>query len=315
VPLETLFFLPQSLRVPSSLPRLIAIVGPTASGKTALAVEIARAVGGEVVSCDSRQVYRDLDLGTGKATRAEMRGVPHHLLDVASPSRPYSVAKYKRDALRAIRGILRRGKVPILCGGTGLYADAVVYGQTFPAVPQNPGLRRELAALSTEAMAARLAATDPERAAAIDPRNRHRLERAIEIAEALGAVPKLPPRTPRFDALWIGVAPEKGELHARIGARLDARLRRGMIAEAKRLRAGGLSWRRFETLGLEYRWLGRFLRGEISRQTMRDSLLAEIRRYAKRQMTWFRRNKKIAWHHPSKADKAVALAKDFLARR
>lgn len=297
-----------------ALPKLIAVVGPTASGKTALAVEIARAVGGEVVSCDSRQVCRGLDLGTGKVTRAEARGVPHHLIDVAGPRRPFSVARYERLALRAIRGIAARGKVPILCGGTGQYADAVAYGNTFPAVPQNPALRQTLAGLSADQLAARLDALDPERAAAIDRKNRHRLERAIEIATAIGSVPALPAREARFDVLWIGVAPEKDELHRRIGARLDARLRRGMVAEAKRLRAAGLPWSRFEALGLEYRWLGRFLRGEVSKPVMHESLFVDIRHYAKRQMTWFRRNKSILWHHPSKAAEAVARAKAFVTR-
>lgn len=290
-------------------------MGPTASGKTALAVEIARAVGGEVVSCDSRQVYRSLDLGTGKVTKSEARGVPHHLIDVASPARQFSVTRFERLALRAIRGIVARGKVPILCGGAGLYVDAIVYGSGAPEVPPNPVLRRELAPLSAEALAARLDALDPGRAATIDRRNRRRLERAIEIASALGAVPKPEARAARLDVLWIGLAPAKDELRARIEIRLDARLRRGMIAEARRLRAAGLSWRRFEALGLEYRWLGRHLRGEATRAAMRDALLADIRRYAKRQMTWFRRNKSIAWYHPSKAAPALARAKEFLAGR
>jgi tRNA dimethylallyltransferase len=298
-----------------NIPKVIAVVGPTASGKTALAVEIARAVGGEVISCDSRQVYRGLDVGTGKVTKAEARGVPHHLIDVADPKRQFSVARFEKLALRAIRGVLKRGKVPVLCGGTGQYVDAIVYGNTFPAVPQNPALRRELAKLPTPDLAARLAALDPERAAAIDPAHRHRLERATEIATALGKVPAPPPRRPRFDVLWIGLAPEKDDLHARIEARLDARLHRGMIAEAKCLRAAGLSWARFEKLGLEYRWLGRFLSGAVSRQEMRDELLADIKRYAKRQMTWFKRNNSIVWYRPSKAEAALAAAKEFLARR
>lgn len=301
--------------MPSPLPKLILVVGPTASGKSALAVEIARAVGGEVVSCDSRQVFKGLDVGTGKVTRRETRGVPHHLLDVADPRRIFSVARYERLALRAAADILKRGKVPVLCGGTGQYADAVVFGQTYPNVPPNKKLRRELAALSTDEMLACLTTLDPERAANIDGKNRPRLERAIEIATALGAVPALPPREARFDALWIGVAPTRDDLHQKIETRLDARLRRGMVAEAAHLRAAGLPWSRFESLGLEYRWLGRFLRGEVARSEMLASLLADIRHYAKRQMTWFRRNNSIAWHHPSKAKEAVARAQEFLTGR
>lgn len=301
--------------MPTPLPKLIAVVGPTASGKSALAIQIARAVLGEVISCDSRQVYRGLDLGTGKVTKTETRGVPHHLLDVASPARAFSVARYEQLASRAVRDILRRGKIPILCGGTGQYADAVIFGANFPNVPPNPALRRELAELSTEEMFGRLESLDPDRAESVDAKNRPRLERAIEIAAALGAVPKLPPHAARFDTLWIGVAPTREELHAKIEARLDARLRRGLVAEAKRLRADGLPWKRFEALGLEYRWLGRHLRGQITRQEMRAALLAEIKRYAKRQMTWFRRNLSIAWHHPSKAREALARAKEFITGR
>lgn len=298
----------------SPLPKIIAVVGPTASGKTALAVEIARAVGGEVVSCDSRQVYRGLDVGTGKVTRREMRGVPHHLLDVADPKRAFSVAKFEALALRAIRGILRRGKVPILCGGTGLYVDAIVYGQTYPDVPPNPALRREMAALSVDEMAVLLDTLDPERGASIDRQNRPRLERAIEIATALGKVPALPAREPRFETLWVGIAPERGELHRRIEARLDARLKRGMLAEARRLRASGLSWKRFATLGLEYRWLGQHLAGDISRQEMRNGLLADIKRYAKRQATWFKRNRAIEWHGLGETSYAVARASSWVKK-
>jgi len=300
--------------VPSPLPKIIAVVGPTASGKTALAVEIARAIGGEVISCDSRQVYRGLDIGSGKVTKKETRGIPHHLIDVASPTRAFSVARYERLALCAARDIARRGKVPILCGGTGQYADALLLGANFPNVPPNKTLRRELSAFSTEDLFSRLESLDPERAESIDRKNRPRLERAIEIATALGAVPKTPPRAARFDTLWIGTLLPKPELHGKIERRLDGRLKAGMLAEAKRLRADGLSWKRFDALGLEYRALGRHLRGELSRREMHDGLLADIRKYAKRQMTWFRRNTSIVWLHPSKAGETLALAKEFLKR-
>lgn len=309
VPLDAGPFLFQSLRMAEATPKLIAIVGPTASGKTSLAIEIARAIGGEVVSCDSRQVYRGLDLGTGKVTEKEARGVPHHLIDVASPRGIFSVARYERLALRAIRDITRRGNVPILCGGTGQYADAVVYGANFPNVPPSAKLRGELARLSVAEIAERLATLDPERLESVDTKNRPRLERAVEIATALGSVPKPPTRAARFDALWIGVTVPREELRAKIESRLDARLRRGMLAEAKRLRAEGLPWKRFESLGLEYRWLGRYLRGEVTREEMRGSLLAEIRRYAKRQMTWFRRNKEIQWSFPGAKKETLSLAK------
>ena len=226
--------------------RVIAVVGPTASGKSALAVEIARLVNGEIISADSRQVYTGLDIGTGKVTKREMRGVTHHLLNVMSPKRTMSVVQYEHLATRAVQDILKRGKVPIVCGGTGQYVDAVLTSASFPEVPPNAKLRKELEKLSTEKLFKKLAKLAPVRAETIDAKNPRRLIRAIEIAEALGSVPARTPATERYDTLYIGLALPKEELAERIHKRLLARMRQGMLAEAKYLHEQGLSWKRME---------------------------------------------------------------------
>lgn len=279
---------------------LVAIVGPTASGKSALAVELALTLNGEVISADSRQVYRGMDIGTGKVTREEMRGVPHHLLDVAEPNDIYTVAHFKKDAETVIKDIQSRAKLPILCGGTGLYIDAVLYNLQIPEVPPNAELRKELQALSTEELFERLKAVDPRRASEIDRHNPVRLIRAIEIAETLGLVPSLPPRALAYSAVILGVTPPK-DLSLKIEKRLDERLNAGMIEEAEKLHAAGVSWSRLETLGLEYYWLARFLQGFVSKEEMRMNLLRDIIAYSKRQMTWFKKNKDIRWVQPGEA--------------
>ncbi|MCL4404292.1 tRNA (adenosine(37)-N6)-dimethylallyltransferase MiaA [Patescibacteria group bacterium] len=279
----------------SILPKVIIIVGPTASGKSALAVKLAKKFNGEVVSADSRQVYRGLDIGTGKVTPKEMAGIPHHLLDVVSPKRAFTVARYKRLAERAIKDILRRGKLPIICGGTGFYIQAVVDGLVLPEVPPNRALRKLLKKKGATELSALLKKLDPARWRSIDRKNPVRLIRAIEIAEAIGRVPKLKTVRPAYDALFIGVYPGGTALKLNIKKRLDERLRHGMIAEARKLRIQGLSLRRMEEMGLEYRHLGRLLRKKVTRTRMEDELYRDIVKYAKRQMTWFKRDKRIRW--------------------
>ena len=295
------------------LSKIIAIVGPTASGKSALAVEVSRLVGGEVVSADSRQVYTGLDIGTGKVTKREMRGVPHHLLDVANPKRTMSVVQYEHLATRAIRDILKRGKVPILCGGTGLYTDAVLTDASFPAVPPNATLRRKLEKLSTEKLFEKLQKLDPSRAETIDAKNPRRLIRAIEIATALGSVPARTIAEPRYDTLIIGLTLPREEMQERIHARLLARMRRGMVAESRHLHKQGLSWKRMESLGLEYRFLAQFLQGKITIDELLRDLEIAIRQYSKRQMVWFKKNKNIRWFHPTEHKKILKMAKKHLS--
>ncbi|MBI5400886.1 MAG: tRNA (adenosine(37)-N6)-dimethylallyltransferase MiaA [Candidatus Yonathbacteria bacterium] len=291
---------------------IIAVIGPTASGKSALAIEIARLVGGEIISADSRQIYTGLNIGTGKVTKREMRGVPHHLLDVVSPKRTMSVVEYERLATRAIQDIFKRGKVPIVCGGTGQYVDAVLTTASFPDVPPNATLRRALEKLSPEKLFKKLEKLDPVRAKNIDAQNPRRLIRAIEIATALGSVPARTSAIPRYDALIIGLTLPKKILAERIHTRLLARMRQGMVAETRRLHEQGLSWKRMESLGLEYRFIAEFLQNKTSRTEMTERLNIAIRQYAKRQMVWFKRNKKIKWFAPTDHKKVLSTITKFL---
>ncbi len=281
-------------------PAVLAIVGPTASGKTALAVAAARALNGEVVSADSRQVYRGMDIGAGKVSRREMRGVPHHLLDVASPKRVFSAARYRKLGRAAIQKILKRGKLPIVAGGTGFYLDALLYDRLLPEVPPDPKIRAKLKKESAAALFARLRRLDPRRAAAIDRFNKRRLVRALEIIRATKK--PVPPRgggksaqKSPYRVTAIGLAPEPEALRKNIRDRLTRRLRAGMLRETERLHELGVTWRRLDELGLEYRAASRCLRGLIGREEMSRALERDIRRYAKRQMTWFRRNPAIRW--------------------
>lgn len=293
-------------------PKVIAVVGPTASGKSALAVEIARLVEGEVVSADSRQVYTGLDIGTGKVTKKEMGGIPHHLLDVGSPKRTMSVVQYERLATRAIQDILKLGKVPIICGGTGLYIDAVLTTASFPEVPPNAILRKELEKLPAEKLFIKLKKLDSVRAETIDPQNPRRLIRAIEIATTLGSVPLRTTPKVRYDTLYIGLTPTKEVLNERIHTRLLARMRRGMVAEGTRLHDAGLSWKRMESLGLEYRFLAQFLQNKITKEKLLLDLEIAIRQYSKRQMIWFKKNKNIQWFAPEDSKIILEAVKKFV---
>jgi tRNA dimethylallyltransferase len=292
-------------------PKLIAIVGPTASGKTALGIYLAQALGGEVISCDSRQVYKGLDIGTGKVTKKEAAGIPHHLIDVASPKRQFTVDEFVRLAEKAYASILQKNKIAIVVGGTGLYADMLLGRMSYPSVPPNETLRARLAKKAPAELFAMLQKADPARAKMIDPHNPRRLVRALEIADALGASPA-PAPAPAYDVLWLGINPGKEALEANIGARLKSRMKAGMLAEARRLHGRGLSYKRMEELGLEYRYLARLLQGKLAREAFMTELERAIRGYAKRQLTWFKRNKDIHWVRSDA--QALRLAKAFLSR-
>jgi tRNA dimethylallyltransferase len=292
-------------------PKIIVIVGMTATGKSDLAVRLAKRSNGEVVSADSRQVFRGLDLGTGKISKREMREIPHHLLDVADPKRPYSVAHFQKAGRKVIADILKRQKLPIIAGGTGFYIDALVYEMNFPSVRPDMRLRKTLERLATEKLVKRLETLDPKRLETIDTKNRVRLIRAIEIATLYGPVQRLTKKTP-YDILWIGLRTDNADLKSRIEKRLKKRIRAGMLKEFARLHAAGLSFRRMEELGLEYRYGARLLRGELSRSEFEKELAKEIRRYAKRQMTWFKKNPDIHWLTPENVSSADALVQKFL---
>lgn len=279
--------------------RILVILGPTASGKSAYAVKLAKKIGGEVISADSRQVYKGLDIGTGKITKIEMQGIPHHLLDVVSPKKIYTVNTFVIDGRRAIADIIARGKVPIICGGSGFYIDALLGRIAVPRVPPNPTLRKTLETKSTSQLFAILKKLDARRARDIDAKNPVRLIRAIEIAKTLGHVPRSNPEPLPYTVEWIGIQTPDDTLRARIKKRLHARMKAGMLAEARRLHRAGLSFKRMHALGLEYRYLALFLQGKLSKAEMLLQLEKEIWQYSRRQMTYWRRNTDIMWTKPS----------------
>ncbi|MES2416234.1 MAG: tRNA (adenosine(37)-N6)-dimethylallyltransferase MiaA [Patescibacteria group bacterium] len=276
--------------------KVIVILGQTATGKSDLAVQIAKQVGGEIISADSRQVYTDLDIGSGKITKKEMSGIPHYLLNVANPKRKFTVTQYKKLADKKIEEILKRNKVPIICGGTGFYIDAVVHNMILPEVKPNIKLRKELEKKSETELFKILKNLDAERAKTIDAKNKVRLVRAIEIAQALGKVPMLKKAPIKYEFIKIGLCAPTDILSKRIEKRLLSRIKTGMLLEAKKLHRKGISWKRMEELGLEYRFMALHLQGKITEKEMIEKLQTAIIQYAKRQMTWFKKDNEIKWY-------------------
>ena len=295
--------------------KVIVILGQTSTGKSDFAVEIARQTNGEIISADSRQVYKGMDLGTGKVTKREMRGVPHHLLDVASPSKVFSVTDFQKLANKEIEKIIKRGKTPIICGGTGFYIDTVVNNTFFPEVQPNKKLREELYQLNAIALVGYLEKLDPERLQTIDKNNKVRLIRAIEIAKALGRVPVLSPRSDlgesKFEVLKIGLTVPDEILKERIRARLLARIKKGMLEEIENLHKAGLSWKRMEALGLEYRYGAMYLQDKISKDEMIEKINTETWHYARRQKTWFKRDVNTIWINPTKKSEETKALKEI----
>jgi len=296
----------------SKKPRIMAIVGPTASGKSDLAIKLAQKFDGEIISADSRQVYRGMDIGTGKVSKKEQRLAPHHLLDIANPKNIFTVAQFQKLAQQAIKDILKRNKLPILVGGTGQYIDTLIHNFNLPEVPPDYKLRAKLEKQTTEQLFKRLQKLDPQRAQNIDQHNPRRLIRALEIISSIGKVPPLntSPVSPntKYNVLWLGLNPK--DLQKRITRRLIQRFHQGMIAEVKKLRKSGVSWKRLYDLGLEYRWISLYLQDKITLQEMKDNLYRAIVQYSKRQMTWFKRNKEIHWLKT--LNQAISLTTNFL---
>ena len=275
---------------------LIAIMGPTASGKSELGVTLAKRFHGEVVSADSRQVYRGLDIGSGKITQKEMMGIPHHLLDVVSPKRTFTVVQYQRRAIKAIAAIRRRHKLPFLVGGSPFYIYSVVDGIAIPEVKPNQKLRRELEQLSVEKLLAKLKALDPARANTIEQKNKRRLVRALEIVITTGKpIPPLRKNASPLDVLMLGIRRSPEELKKRIQQRLNKRFKQGMVKEVERLHKQGVSWRRLEEFGLEYRYVAQFLQGRITKQEMIARIQKESEAFVRRQMVWFKKDPRIHW--------------------
>jgi tRNA dimethylallyltransferase len=276
--------------------KLIIVVGPTASGKTGLSIALAKKYGGEVISADSRQVYKELDIGTEKVTKREMENVPHYCIDIASPKRAFTVEQWRRHARKALHTIASHGKFPIVAGGTGFYIDSLVYEYSFPVVKPNAKLRNELAKKTAKELFEALQRLDPRRALTIENKNPRRLIRALEIAVDLGKVPTLKKKESSYNPVWIGINPGIDVLTERIESRFDSTIRRGLVGETKRLHEKlGLSWKRINELGLEYRIVGEYIRGEITKNEMKEKNIRELRKYAKRQMTWLKRTPEIQW--------------------
>jgi tRNA dimethylallyltransferase len=331
-------------------PKIIIICGPTATGKSDLAVDMALFIKNlnlkkttgdptlsshlyhaeaEIVSADSRQVYIGLDVGTGKITHEEMKGVPHHMLSIVEPLKTYSVAEYKRDAERAIEQILDRGNIPIICGGTGQYIDAVIFNLSLPEVAPDDKLRADLETKSIEELTEIFNNLNKDKDGnaqlhSVDMQNKRRIIRAIEILKELGYIPPIT-KDERFDTLWIGIDTDDETIKSRISRRLDSRLQTGMIEESQRLLEGSkLTQERMQKLGLEYAYIADFLAtpGTAADLTeFKSSLNMSIWHYAKRQRTWFRRNPDVHWLmtgdvNPMATDevkeRAFGLVRDFL---
>ena len=292
--------------------KILVILGPTASGKSDLAVELAKKFNGEVISADSRQVYKGLDIGSGKITKEEMKGVPHYLLDVVQPQTVFTVAKFQRLAREKIKDILARGKLPIVCGGTGFYIQSIVDGVIFPQIKPNLKLRTHLEAKLPSELFLILEGLDPERAKVIDSKNPRRLIRAIEIATYFGKVQKLSTCLPagkapttQFQTLQIGIKTDGYILKGRIERRFLIRVKQGIITEAQKLHEQGLSYKRFSEIGLAHKYMALYLRNKISKESFIEESVKAEQKYAKRQMTWFKRDKRIKWFELSKSAKAT----------
>lgn len=276
----------------NALPRLIAVVGTNASGKSGLAVRLAKRYGGEIISADSRQVFRGLTLGSGKITQAEMQGVPHHLLDVCGAGDFFSMADFQRMAYQAADGIIARGNLPFLAGGTGLYVDSVVDGYVLSDVKPDLDYRGQLEAFSTPELFEMLSGLRP--GSLIDEHNRNRIMRRLEKIHA--GDPGHSAHHPRYRALKLGVTWPREALCKRIDERLSKRMKDGMLAEVRGLLDKGVSPAFLRRLGLEYRYLSAFLLGEIKTEAeMLSELSRAIKRFAKRQMTWFKRDTSVHW--------------------
>jgi len=289
---------------------LLTILGPTASGKTRLAVALAAELGGEIISADSRQVFRRMDIGTGKDLH-EYGAVPYHLIDILEPGAEFSVFAFQSLFITAFEEITARGHLPVVCGGTGLYLDAVLRGYRMVQVPEDPALRQELEGQTIEELAALLLALRPGQHNNTDLLDKARTIRAIEIAryEALHAGESEP--FPEILPLVIGIRWERAELRRRITERLRQRLDGGMIEEVQRLHKEGIAWERLDYYGLEYRFVGAFLRGELTANDLFQKLNSAIHGFAKRQETWFRRMEKhgVAIHWVDGAGDPLAEAR------
>ncbi|HEY7125402.1 MAG TPA: tRNA (adenosine(37)-N6)-dimethylallyltransferase MiaA [Ktedonobacterales bacterium] len=322
---------PASPATPASSPArvpLLVLAGPTATGKTGLAIALARRLGGEIVSADSRQIYRGMDIGTAKPTPEQRALVPHHLLDVVAPDESYTLAQYQADAQAAIAAIHSRGlppsggRLPLLVGGTGLYIRAVVDNLAIPQVPPNQELRQQLeeeaAQQGSAALHARLAALDPLGAARIDPANLRRVIRALEVVLLTGQPfsAQQGARPSPYRPLFLGLHGPREVLYARADQRVDAMLASGLVEEVQRLIAAGYDWHLPSMSSLGYQEIGSSLRGEMTLEAAVERLKFNTHHYIRRQLTWFHAEQRIHWLDCTADDlehRALALVEKWLA--
>ena len=309
-------------------PKLVVITGPTALGKTALGVALAQRLGGEVVSADSMQIYRGMDIGTAKPTPEEMQGVPHHMIDIADPTENYSVSRYAEEASACVDDILARAKLPIVVGGTGLYIDSLIAGRTFADGTADTALRQELSErydeIGGEGLLGELRKVDPERAARLHPADKKRIVRAMEVYILTGktitqhdtetrAVP------PRYDAAKIALDfTDRQDLYDRIDRRVELMVRQGLFDEVRALLAAGVPADCTAMQAIGYKEAVAAVRGEASPQDAVAAIQLASRRYAKRQLTWLRRDQDLFWLRHEKTpdmDRACRLSTQFLSGR
>lgn len=286
--------------------KILVVTGPTATGKTALSVELAKKLGGEIVSADSVQIYRGMDIGTAKVTKAEMQNIPHHMIDIADPSEDYSVSRYVEEADAAVRGILSRGRLPIVAGGTNLYIDSLIAGLDFAEKAEDAALRESLNKqyddIGGEAMLEHLRGFDPERAAKLHPADKRRIVRAVEIYILTGETitrhdEETKKRPKRYDAVKIALTfADRAVLYDRINARVDKMVSDGLFDEVKGLLDSGLSPACTSMQAIGYKEPAAYFRGEMSKDAAIELIKLSSRRYAKRQLTWLRRDTTVLWH-------------------
>jgi tRNA dimethylallyltransferase len=285
--------------------KIIVILGPTSSGKSNFAIKMAKKSGGEIISADSRQIYRGMDIGTGKVPgKWDMKQktfvsekIHHYMIDIISPRTNFNVAKFKRQSEKLIGDILKRGKLPIICGGTGFWIQAIVDNVNFPEVKPSWKLRKKLDKYSAEKLFTMLYKLDPSRAKTIDSKNKVRLIRAIEICKAIKKVPSIKNETRKmkYETLQVGIQLSKEQLHKNIEKRVRARFKQDMIKEVTKLHRLGLSWKKIQSFGLAYFWIPLYLQNKLPKEELIGKVIQAEKNYAKRQMTWFKRDKRIKW--------------------
>lgn len=294
----------------NSKPKIIIIAGPTASGKSALAIKLAKKFNSEIVSADSRQIYREMDIGTAKPTKKEMREIPHHLIDTKNPNQNYTLAQYKKDAIKAINKILKNGKTPFLVGGTGLYIKSVIENLDIPRVQANKKIRKKLDEKTTEELVKLIRRRDPETVKFIDVKNKRRLIRALEVilTTRQSFAAQRQKNKPLFNVLQIGIEVNRDKLYKRIDKRVEKMIKDGFVKETQKL------LKKYQPSlhsmsGIGYKEIGEVLAGKIALKEAEQKIKNRTHSYARRQMTWFRKDKTINWVRDGK--KAEKLIRKF----